>query len=118
MVKFLVSCATILLLVGCSLPDRIKPPPPIKSHDTASQIFLKSMFTDKMKNRELTFKLDGESIYRFGDTRQFSFYLDAGSYIFSYGHGSKDCATNVDIKPRKNYLFELGPECRIELISE
>ena len=118
MIRFLVTCATILLMAGCSNPQRIDQLPPIKSPDTSSQVFLKSMFMDKMDNRELTFKLDGAPIYRFGDTRQFSFYLDSGSYTFSYDHGSKDCATNVDIKPRKNYLFELGPECRIELISE
>ena len=118
MIKLLVSCATIILMVGCANPKRIDPLPPIKSPDTSSQVFLKSMFTDKMDMRQLTFKLDDVPIYRFGETRQFSFYLDTGTYMFSYNHGSEDCATNVDIKPRKNYLFELGPECRIELISE
>ena len=118
MIKFLVSCATILLMVGCSNPQRMEQLPPIKSPDTSSQVFLKSMFMDKMDNRQLTFKLDAVPIYRFGDTRQFSFYLDTGTYMFGYGHGSEDCETNVFIEPRKNYLFELGPECRIELISK
>ena len=118
MIKFLVSCITILLMVGCSQPERIKPLPPIKSPDTSSQVFLKSVVMDKMENRKLTFKLDGVSIYRFGDTRQFSFYLDTGTYMFGYDHGSEDCETNVYIESRKDYLFELGPECRIEIISK
>jgi hypothetical protein len=118
MIKILVSCATILLMIGCSQPDRIKPLPPIKAPDTSSQVFLKNMFMDKMDMRKLTFELDGVPIYRFGDTRQFSFYLDSGTYMFGYDHGSDDCVTNVFIEPRKNYVFELGPECRIELISE
>jgi hypothetical protein len=45
-------------------------------------------------------------------------YLDTGDYMFGYSHGSEDCETNVYIKPRANYVFELGPECHIELISE
>jgi hypothetical protein len=118
MIKFLVSCAAILLMVGCSNPQRMEQLPPIKSPDTSSQVFLKSMFMDKMDNRKLTFKLDAVPIYRFGDTRQFSFYLDTGTYMFGYEYGSEDCETNVFIEPRKNYLFELGPECRIELISK
>lgn len=118
MIKALVSCVTILLMVGCSNPKRIEQLPPIKNPDTSAQVFLKSMFTDKTDLRSLTFKLDSVPIYRFGDTRQFSFYVDSGTYLFGYDHGSENCETNVYIKPRGNYLFNLGPGCKIELISE
>jgi len=116
MYKLLIFCLA-LLLAGCTNPKRIDQLPPVKSPETSSQVFLKNMFTEKLDIRRLTFKLDGTPIYRFGDTRQFSFYLDTGTYLFSYDHGSENCETNVYIKPRGNYIFQLGPGCNIEMMS-
>ena len=118
MTKVITTCALILLLAACSQPQRIDQLPPIKSPDTSSEIFLKHIFPAGPDIYQLTFKLDNAPIYRFGNTRQFSFYLDTGDYMFGYSHGSEDCETNVYIAPRGNYVFELGPECHIELISE
>jgi hypothetical protein len=118
MTKVLITCVAIVLLAGCSTPRRIDALPPLKSPDTSSKIFLKNVFEGEPDIDRLTFKLDDVPIYRFGDTRQFSFYLDTGDYMFGYSHGSKDCETNVSIEPRKNYVFELGPDCKIELVSQ
>jgi hypothetical protein len=118
MTKAIMTCVLILFIAACAQPRRVEQLPPIKSPDTSSQVFLKNVFTDKLDARQLTFKLDNVSIYRFGDTRQFSFYLDTGDYMFGYSRGSEDCETNVYIAPRANYVFELGPDCHIELISE
>jgi len=118
MTKVIITCVFVSLLVACSNPMRKNDLPPIKSPDTSSQIFLKHSFPAGPSTQRLTFKLDTVPIYRFGDTRQFSFYLDTGDYMFGYSHGSEDCETNVYIAPRANYVFELGPECHIELISE
>jgi hypothetical protein len=118
MTKVITTCVLILLLAACAQPRRVEQLPPIKSPDTSSKIFLKNIFPAGPDIHRLTFKLDNVSIYRFGDTRQFSFYLDTGDYMLGYSHGSEDCETNVYIAPRANYVFELGPECHIELISE
>lgn len=118
MTKVIITCVSILLLAACSQPKRVDPLPPIKSPDTSSQVFLKHTFPAGPDIHQLTFKLDNVPIYRFGNTRQFSFYLDTGNYMFGYSHGSADCETNVYIGPKANYVFELGPECHIELISE
>lgn len=118
MTKVIITCLFVSLLVACSNPTRKNELPPIKSPDTSSQVFLNHTFPAGPSAQRLTFKLDNVSIYRFGDTRQFSFYLDTGDYTFGYSHGSEDCETNVFIEPRANYVFELGPECHIELISK
>jgi hypothetical protein len=118
MTKVLITCVSILLMAACSMPQRENPLPPIKSPDTASQVLLKNVFDGKSDIYNLTFTLDNVPIYRFGETRQYSFYLDTGNYMFGYTHGSKNCETNVYIKPGGNYVFELGPECHIDLISE
>lgn len=118
MTKVLITCVSILLLAACSIPRQKDPLPPIKSPDTASQVLLKNVFTGKSDIYNLTFTLDNVPIFRFGDTRQYSFYLDTGNYVFGYTHGSKNCETNVYIRPNGNYVFELGPECHIDLISE
>ena len=118
MIKALLTCILIVLLAACSNPRRVEQLPPIKSPNTSSQVFLKHTFPAGPDIHRLTFKLDNVPIYRFGDTRQFSFYLDTGDYLFGYTHGSQDCETNVYIRPKTNYVFELGPECHIEMISE
>ncbi|MEN8205809.1 MAG: hypothetical protein ABFS24_07330 [Pseudomonadota bacterium] len=118
MTKVIITCVSILLLAACSNPRRVEQLPPIKSPDTSSKVFLKHTFPAGPGIHRLTFKLDNAPIYRFGDTRQFSFYLDTGDYTFGYSHGSEDCETSVHIGPSANYVFELGPECHIELISE
>jgi hypothetical protein len=118
MTKVIITCVFVSLLAACSNPQRKGELPPIKSPDTSSKVFLKHTFPAGPSAQRLTFKLDNAPIYRFGDSRQFSFYLDTGDYMFGYSHGSEDCETNVYIAPRANYVFELGPECHIELISE
>lgn len=118
MTRLLVSCLSILMIAGCSIPKREGELPPIKSPDTSSQIFLKNDFPAGPDVYQLTFTLNNKPIYRFGDTRQFSFYLDSGDYMLGYTRGSENCETSIYIKPRGNYVFELGPECRIDLVSE
>jgi hypothetical protein len=119
MTKALIACVSILLLLAaCSQPQRENPLPPIKSPDTSSQIFLKNVFPAGPDVYQLTFTLDNVPIYRFGETRQFSFYLDTGDYMLGFTLGSKNCETNVYIKPNANYVFEFGPDCRIEMMSE
>jgi hypothetical protein len=119
MTKALITCVSILLLLAaCSQPQMKNPLPPIKSPDTSSQIFLKNVFPAGPDVYQLTFTLDNVPIYRFGESRQYSFYLDAGDHMLGYTHGSKNCETNIYIKPNANYVFELGPECRIEMMSD
>lgn len=118
MTRALITCVSIVLLAACSMPQRENPLPPIKSPDTSSQIFLKNVFPAGPDIYKLTFTLDNVPIYRFGDTRQFSFFLDTGNYMLGYTHGSKNCETNIFIRPNANYVFELGPGCRIEMMSE
>ena len=119
MTKALITCVSILLLLAaCSQPQRENPLPPIKSPGTSSKIFLKNVFPAGPDLYQLTFTLDNVPIYRFGDTRQFSFYLDPGDYMLGFTLGSKNCETNIYIKPNANYVFEFGPECRIEMMSE
>ena len=118
MTKALIICVSILLLAACSQPQMKNPLPPIKSPDTSSQLFIKHVFPAGRDIHQLTFTLDDVPIYRFGETRQYSFYLDAGDYMLGFTHGSKNCDTNVHIGPNAKYVFELGPECRIEMMSQ
>jgi len=119
MTRVLITCVSICLLAACSNPKRENPLPPIKSPETAAQILLKSVFPGKKEEvYELTFTLNNEPIYRFGETRQFGFYLDSGSYMFGYTHDSEHCETNVYLAPNSSYVFELGPKCAIDMISE
>jgi hypothetical protein len=119
MTRVLLTCISILLLAACSIPHRDNPLPPLKSPDTAAQVLLKNVFPGKPDSYyELTFILDNDPIFRFGDTREFSFYADSGNYMFGYSHGSKNCETSVYLRPNGNYVFELGPDCHIEMISE
>jgi hypothetical protein len=118
MTRVLITCVSICLLAACSVPKRENPLPPIKSPDTAAQILLKNVFPGKEDIYELTFTLNDEPIYRFGDTRQFAFYLDTGNYMFGYNHDSEHCETNVYLAPNSKYVFELGPGCSIDMVSE
>jgi uncharacterized lipoprotein YajG len=116
--KGLVIIVSIFLLAGCASTGLVNPLPPVDSPETSSTIQLNNVFTSVSRVKNLTFTLDDVKIYNFGSTGSFSFHLNEGSYMFGYTYGSKKCETEVFIRPRANYVFNIGPECLIELESE
>jgi hypothetical protein len=109
--------STLLLLSACAGTGLINPLPPVDSPATSSNVVLNNLFTNVSHFRNLTFTLNDKPVYNFGNTANFSFHLNQGEYLFGYTYGSKNCQTEVQIRPKANYVFNLGPDCLIELES-
>lgn len=112
-----IGLTALLLLSGCASTGLVNPLPPVDSPETSSSVILENRFTDVSHFRNLTFTLDDRPIYNFGSTPSFSFHLNQGVYLFGYTYGSEDCKTEVEIRPKANYVFALGPDCLIEMES-
>jgi hypothetical protein len=108
---------TLLFLSACASTGLINPLPPVDSPETSSRVILNNLFVRVSHFKNLTFTLNNKPVYNFGSTASFSFYLNQGDYLFGYTYGSKVCETEVQIRPKANYVFNLGPDCLIELES-
>jgi len=106
---------TVLFISGCSSTGLINPLPPVDSPKTSSKVILNNLFTNVSHFKNLTFTLNNRAIYNFGSTPDFSFHLNQGKYLFGYTYGSENCKTEVEIRPMKDYVFNLGPNCLIEM---
>lgn len=108
---------TVLFLSACAGTGLVNPLPPVDSPETSSKVVLNNLFTNVSHFKNLTFTLNKKPVYNFGSTASFSFHLNQGEYMFGYTYGSKNCETGVQIRPKANYVFNLGPDCLIELES-
>jgi hypothetical protein len=118
MVKEGVCMFLVILLSGCAGSGVINQPPRISSPDNTANVTIHRAVSDGYIFSNLTFTIDGNPTYRFGATNDYTFSLDAGDYIFGYTQGLKKCSTNVYIQAGGFYVFNLAPDCLIELEQE
>jgi len=106
-----------VLLSGCASSGIINQPPIPNTQAASANIRIHKDVADGLLH-DLTFTINDEPIYRFGDTNDFTFVMDPGEYLFGYRRGGKRCSTVVDIDAGGFYVFDLKPDCVIELEKE
>ncbi len=106
-----------LFLNACTSPGVINATPLVASPATSANITIHRAIDQGALFDNLVFSIDGVDTYRFDDSDNFKFVLPEGNYIFAYKHGlfAKTCTTAVEIQAGINYIFNLEPDCTIEL---
>lgn len=93
--------------------------PLVISRESSSNITIHRVIPQDLLFDSLIFTIDGVDMYGFGKSNTFKFVLGEGNYIFGYKSGlwwfEKKCVVDVQIYALENYVFNLGPECVIEL---
>lgn len=109
----------LTLLTACSTGGVVinQPPEPDSPQD-AVNVRIHRDVTDGVMLENLVFTMNGEPIYQFGDTNDFTFVTVPGEYLFGYRQGGKDCTTDVQIDPGGYYVFSLKPGCIIDMEQE
>jgi hypothetical protein len=109
----------LALITGCATNGNIinQPPMPNSPQDSAN-IRIHRDVADAAVLDDLTFTINEEPVYQFGDTSDFTFIMEPGDYLFGYRHSGKHCSTDVQIDAGGFYVFSLKPGCVIELEKE
>lgn len=117
MPKLIIQLFSFMLLTACIDKGLLHPVPPIDSPDTAANITIHKAITKELLFDELIFSIDDVDVYSFGKNDDFSFVLKEGFYIFGYKQGilGEKCAIDVAIDASVNYVFNLQPDCVIEM---
>ena len=110
---------TLALIAGCTTSGIIvnQPPMPNSPQDSANIRIHRNVAEGEVLD-DVTFTINEEPVYQFGDTNDFSFITDPGEYLFGYRQGGKDCSTDVQIDAGGFYVFSLKPGCIIEMEKE
>ena len=112
-------CLLVTLLAACSTAGVVVNQPPMPSSpQNAANVRIHRDVTDGVALENLTFTINDEPIYQFGDTNDFTFMMQPGEYLFGYRQGLKNCDTDVQIDAGGNYVFSLKPGCVIEMDKE
>lgn len=110
----------IMLLTACVSSGMMHETPVVESSVSSANITIHRMIPRAFFFDSLIFTIDGEDIYRFGKNNSLKFVLGEGNYIFGYKSGlwwfEKKCVVDVQIYARENYVYNLEPECVIELL--
>lgn len=102
---------SILLLSACSRIGLLHQPPRVTSAESAVDVSIHNLIPDS----RVTFSINDVRIYGFHGPGQFDFVLDAGSYLFAYKNGSQKCDAEVELNTGHSYVFDLKPDCNIEM---
>jgi hypothetical protein len=119
MANRIIGYVALALIAGCSTGGNIinQPPMPNSPQDSAN-IRIHRDVADKEVLDDVTFTINEEAVYQFGDTSDFTFVTDPGDYLFGYRQGGKHCSTDVQIDAGGFYVFSLKPGCIIEMEKE
>ena len=99
-----------VLLAGCA-GGLIGPLPPVTKPDQASTVTVFRDFSFPGFFGPLVLQIDGCKLFRLWTNQEYSFALDPGEYLFYYTIGFNECQHLALIEPRRNYRFNLRPNC-------
>lgn len=116
-VKKLTSLLMASLLSACVSKGMLNPTPAVNSPETAANITILRSVGHEALSDDFIFTINGVDTYNFGEGNEFKFVLGEGSYIFGYKYGlfQKPCSVDVEITAGTDYIFNLEPDCVIEL---
>jgi hypothetical protein len=115
MANRIASYFALAFVAGCATSGLINPPPVPSTPNASANVRIHRHVTGNAVLEDVTFTIHDEPIYRFGHTKTFAFVMDPGEYLFGYVQGGKRCSTDVQIDAGGNYVFDLMPNCVIEL---
>jgi len=119
MIYRIVAYFVLAFITACSTNGLIINPPPIpNSPQDSAKIRIHRDVAEGEVLEDVTFTINEEPVYQFGDTSDFTFVTDPGDYLFGYRQGGKDCSTDVQIDAGKSYVFSLKQGCIIEMDKE
>jgi len=109
-VRYLV-CSAIVLLTACAHKGTIHEPPRVTSAESAVDVRIHN----QISGADVTFTIDDVEIYRFVEPSHYDIALDAGGYMFGYRQGGRKCHAEVLLNAGVSYVFNLAPDCVIEM---
>jgi hypothetical protein len=119
MKKMLVNVILMMLLTACASSGMMHETPAPLSRETSANVTIHRAIPQDLLFDSLIFTIDDVDIYNFGKSENFKFVLGEGNYIFGYKSGlwwsEKKCVVDVEIYAGENYVFNLKPDCVIEL---
>jgi len=99
------------LLTACASTGVIHEPPRVTSAESAVDVRIHNV----IPSGKVTFTISNVEIYGFIEPSHYDFVLDAGSYMFGYKKGSSKCYAEVMLNTGNVYVFNLAPDCVIEM---
>jgi hypothetical protein len=119
MIKRITGYLALTFITGCASNGAIinQPPMPNTPQDSVNVRIHRDVAVKEVLN-DVTFTINAEPVYQFGDTSDFSFVTVPGEYLFGYRHGGQECSTDVQIDAGGFYVFDLKPKCVIEMEKE
>lgn len=98
-------------LSACAGSGGTHEPPQATSPESAVNVRIHKV----MPGDNVTFTIDDDKIYRFGNSSDYQFTTEAGSYMFGYTQGHKKCYAVVMLNAGMPYVYNLAPDCTIEM---
>ena len=119
MANRIIGYLALALVTGCAGNGLIinQPPMPDSTQDSV-KVRIHRDVADAEVLDEVTFTINEEPIYQFGDTSDFTFVTEPGEYLFGYRQGGTHCSTDVQIDAGGFYVFSLKRGCIIEMEKE
>lgn len=117
MKSLLMTLTALMLLSACASKGMLNPTPPVTSSETSANITIHRAIPQDTFSDNLVFTINEVDIFRFDKGNDFKFVLGEGNYIFGYKHGnfSNPCSVDVEIQAEMDYVFNLEPDCVIEM---
>ena len=100
-----------VLLSACTSAGVIHEPPRATSAESAVDVRIHNL----IPSGNVTFSIDDVKIYGFVEPSHFDFVLDAGTYMFGYEKRGRECHAEVNLTSGNTYVFNLEPDCVIEM---
>jgi hypothetical protein len=111
MTKGTVKLIPFAFLTACAGIGGTHEPPQATSPESAVKVRIHKV----LPGDNVTFTIDGDKIHRFGNTSDYEFTTETGSYMFGYTKGHKKCYAEVVLNAGTSYVFNLAPDCTIEM---
>jgi len=111
MTKDIAKLMPLAFLTACASTGDLHEPPLATSPATAVNVRIHKV----VASDNVTFTINDVDIYGFGVDTDYTFVTDAGSYMFGYTNGFKKCYAEVMLNAGVSYVFNLAPNCVIEM---
>jgi hypothetical protein len=98
-------------LTACASTGDIHEPPLATSPESAVTVRIHKV----IPGDNVTFTINDVKIYGFGNTSDYEFTTETGSYLFGYRKGHQKCQAEVTLNAGTPYVFNLAPDCTIEM---
>lgn len=109
--KAIASLIPFALLAACTGSGGFHQPPLATSPEIAVKVRIQKV----VSGDDIIFTINDDKIYGFEKTSDYEFITDAGSYMFGYTKGRKKCDAEVVLHAGGSYVFNLQPDCSIEM---